>query len=473
MKTMIAIVCGLVLMLFAVTGVWAAAVGNGDVNGDGKVDGRDVREIILGWAGQTSVWDKRDQYQDNKINSLDAAVVAALITPAANPTPIPGMTKGIWISPAEIAVLPIAGQPNCTSGTLCYDAWNHIMAVAQGATCTDTVNLSVYGGKFHARCVYKTALAAARLRTEPGRSAEAARYYDKVAAELRRVMGTEQPAVPNPDGSGGITDGSLAIARNFPQYLVSSDILGMYPNDNPNSFGSVWGKYVRYMAETGFTFRVGDGGHTFAHNHDQANSNGNQMSGGLRMMLDVYLGNKADLDLAFLTFRRYTGDRSVGPNLTFNSGAQTWIHDLAKPVGINPVGAKCHDKNYPADGAMPNDQGRGGGCPADPNTAPGSTGYPWQGLQGAYAQALVLERQGYKDPQGNGPWQVNNQALLRAAQYQWYLQSKFGGKWYTGDIDGPWVKHLIYLKYNFKPIAYKAYGQNENMDLTAWTHPKL
>lgn len=473
MKAIAAGVCGLVLVLVLVTGVGAAIMGSGDVNGDGKVDGKDVKEIMLGWDSQAGAGDRRDQYLDSKVNSLDVGVVIGLITPALNPSPTPGAKKGIWISPEEIARLPIAGQADCTSGTLCYEAWNHIISIAKGATCTDAVNLSVYTGKFHARCVYKTALAAARLKTEPGRGAEAQKYYEKVVVELERVMGTEQPAVPNADGSGGLTDGSLAIARNFPQYLISSDILGIYPDGNSNSFNTTWGKYVKYMAETGFTFRVGDGGHTFAHNHDQANSNGNQMSGGLRMILDVYLGNKVDLDLAFLTFRRYTGDRSVGPNLTFNSGAQTWIHDLTKPVGVNPVGAKCHDKNYPADGVMPNDQGRGGSCPADPDTAPTGTGYPWQGMQGAYAQAMVLDRQGYRDPQGKDPWQLNDQALLRAAQYQWYLQSKFGGKWYTGDIDGPWVKHLVYLKYNFKPISYKAYGQSENMDLTVWTHPKL
>lgn len=89
-------------------------------------------------------------------------------------------------------------------------------------------------------------------------------------------------------------------------------------------------------------------------------------------------------------------------------------------------------------------------------------------FKGIYAQAYMLYRLGYTDASGKNPFEVNDNALLRAVQYQWYLQNKFGGSWYdTGRA--AWVKHLANKFYGFKPIQYSPIDGGRNMSLTQWT----
>jgi hypothetical protein len=406
------------------------------------------------------------------LTRAEGACMLYLAKGVTEPTPTPpppgGSTRGFWITREEIQNLPISGQSGCGSGTLCSDAWNDLLAKAKGSW--GTPNLTTYDLP-HPPGVLAAALVATRLETEPGKSAEAQELRNKAIQGMLAVMGTEQAAVPRPDGSGGKDDGSLAISRNLGFYVIAADILGVYPDGNASSPGTRWGNYVAYMAQERFTFRAGDGGKTLSQSHDQAASNGNAMAGGARIAVAAYLGNEAELDRAWLTFRRYTGDRSVGPDLDFNSYGVTWRHNLDQAVGINPVGAICNGSpNYPADGVLPNDQGRGGDCPNDPSQAPGYTQYPWEGLQGAFMQAMMLKRLGYRDPSGKDPFHTNNSALLRAAQYQWYLQTQFGGSWYDASR-AAWVKHLLNREYGYEPRSYSAVSGGRNMNYTQWTHP--
>lgn len=375
--------------------------------------------------------------------------------------------SGIWISRGELAKIPISGQPGCEAGTFCDSAWKRIIAKADSDW--GNPDLTTYDLP-HPPGVLAAAIASSRLSFEPGSQADSRRYFDKALQGLSDVMGTEKPALPNPDGSGGKTDGSLSIARQFPFYIAASDILDLYPDGNPLSFATKWRAHVDYMAHGKFTFIVGDGGHNFSEGHESAASNGNAMAGAARIASAAYLNDKPELDRAWLTFRRYTGDRSIGPELKFNVYSQTWVHDESALVAINPVGATCHDKAYPADGVIPNDQGRGGACPSDTTAPPPYTQYPWEGLQGVFAQAVMLDRLGYADPLGNDPWSINDKALLRAVKYQWFLQSRFGGSWYDGGR-AAWVKHLAHVVYDFKPLEYAPSGGGRNTDFTQWTHP--
>jgi hypothetical protein len=83
----------------------------------------------------------------------------------------------------------------------------------------------------------------------------------------------------------------------------------------------------------------------------------------------------------------------------------------------------------------------------------------------------MLHRLGYTDPSGNDPWRINDSALLRAVQYQWYLQSRFGGDWYDARR-AAWVKHLANYIYGYKPLDYDAVDGGRNMAFTQWTHQK-
>jgi hypothetical protein len=205
-------------------------------------------------------------------------------------------------------------------------------------------------------------------------------------------------------------------------------------------------------------------------------SNGSEMTLASRLAAAAYLKDKTDEDQVWLAFRRYAGDSTVGPNYTPNSYSGNWkATNTPTYVGINPKGAHCTgtSSTYPADGVLPNDQGRGGDCPADPSKAPPYASgfqYPWEGLQGAYAQAYMFYRLGYKDPKGNDPFHVSDNSLLRAVQYQWFLTTlpPHDQSWYDASR-AAWVKHMANYFYGYKPLAYSPYGGGRNMDWAQWT----
>lgn len=400
-----------------------------------------------------------------KANNPSPTIIPTVTaTPGRSPTPPtfisppPTSGTGIWISAEEIRNLPISGQSGCDS--LCSAAWNGIISRADSNW--SGADLSTYSGLDHSQGVWAAALAAARLTTEPGRSADAQKYRDKAIKALNDVIGTETPALP--ESGGGIDDGSLAAARQFLRYVTSADILG-YTNWGSGYKG--YSNYAQYMYRSKFTFRRGDGGKRFC--EALGASNGSNMSRATCVALAAFLADKAQLDSSWLAFRRFGGDYGAPITIEFSGSGGNWYHNDSSKLGINPKGSTCAGSSYPADGVIPNDQGRGGNCPTNPNSAPGSTQYPWEGLQGVYAQALMLYRLGYKDSSGKNPFQINDSALLRAVQYQKYLQDKFGGSWYDSGR-AAWVKHLAYKFYGYKPISYDASDGGRNMSHTQWTH---
>lgn len=458
----------------------------GDINRDSIVNALDYVILFENFSHSPIPDPRADINGDGAVNALDYTILfenfgqhttggtsptsppARTNTPSRAPTqggPSPTMPpvtsgQGIWISTREIQTLPISGQSGCGSGTICADAWNAIVNAAKSSW--GSPNLSDYAGLGHSQGVWAGAIAAKRLSYEPGREAEAKSYFDKTIQALNAVIGTEAPALPT--SGGGKHDGSLALARQFPRYVMAADLLGIYP----------WGagykgsqNYVDYILHTKFTFRVGDGGRSLTGGGKCA-SNGCAMGLAARIASAAYLKDTVELDDAWLSFRRYTGDSTSPIIVEFSGTGDTWYHNNSAKVAINPKGGTCAGTGYPADGVLPNDQGRGGNCPTSPNTAPGYTQYPWEGLQGAYASALMLYRLGYKDSGGRNPFQINDNALLRAVQYQWYLQSKFGGSWYDASR-AAWVKHLAYKFYGYKPTTYNPTSGGRNMDYTQWT----
>ncbi len=385
-------------------------------------------------------------------------------TPVITPTPNPGATGiSAWISADEVRRLPITGQSGCANGSLCANAWNGIVNIANGRW--GDPDLSRYAGLSHSQSVYAGALVAVRCANAncPGVDAEAMRT--KVVSALNAIVGTEQDALPP-----GISGEFLAPYRQFPRYVIAAQLIGF--NGWPQNYRNSGKNYVDYMRSTKFMMTSTQGrGATFKEQHDAYASNGNTMGGFARIITSAYLNDRADLDQAWLTFRRYVGDTSVGPNIGINDDGQSWFYgsySSTPHVGINPAGATCHGTGYPADGAIPADQGRGGLCPSGANTAPGYTQYPWEGLQGIFAQAEVFKRLGY-NVNGSNPYQIQNRALLRATEYQWYLQDKFGGDWYDKGRSS-WVKHLVYKNYGVKRVDYTAVDGGRNIGFTQWTH---
>ncbi len=319
------------------------------------------------------------------------------------------------------------------------------------------------------------ALALVAVRT----SSEALKL--KAAAELTKAIGTENN--PDPDcASPTLGARGLAVGRNLVSYVVAADILNLRSGGyDPNGMGTTFQAWVDHMRSRKNCDSNGkaEQTHTVCDGIYGTTSNGNLMSFASCGAASAYLGDKAKVDEVWLQFQRYAGNRSVGTKFTPNSYSANWKSSDTTAdnyVGINPPGAHCLNASaaYPADGVVPNDQGRGGDCPTDPNVAPSYTAYPWEGLQGAYATAVILDHLGYRDAQGHRTWELGSYALLRAVKYQQYLQDKFGGAWYdTGRA--AWVKHLACKAYSYNcntatQTHYKPYGGGRNMDWTQWTH---
>jgi len=303
----------------------------------------------------------------------------------------------------------------------------------------------------------------------------------KAATELNKAIGTENH--PDPDcASAALGARGLAVGRNLVSYAVAGDILNLRSNGyNPNGMGVAFENWMTHMRSRKNCDSNGQAAqtHTVCDGIYGTTSNGNLMSFASCAAASGYLRDKAQIDAVWLQFQRYAGNRNVGTKFTPNSYSAKWKSGDTTAdnyVGINPVGAHCSGASsaYPADGVVPNDQGRGGDCPTDPNTQPAYTAYPWEGLQGAYATAVILDHLGYRDAQGQRAWQLGSNALLRAVQYQQYLQDKFGGEWYD-TRRAAWVKHLACKAYGYNcntasVTHYNPYGGGRNMDWTQWTH---
>ncbi len=463
----------------------------GDANNDGKVDGLDYVVWLTNYNTSTSAGSSKGDFNNSGfVDGLDyvtwlanyGKVVTPTSTPTSTSTPKPGTptpttkpatatptptqapsqpTSGIWISPQEIKSLPIAGQSGCANGSLCANAWNALVSRANGSW--GAPDLSRYSGLEHSQNTFAGAIVAVRCENTNCANVNASAIRTKVLNALDAVMGTEQDTLSSP-----VSGQLLAAPRQFPRYVMSAELMGL--TDWGNGYKGA-DNFVAYMADAKFEYS-GGGRQTFGEAHNNAASNGNTMIGTARVVSSAYLGRTSDLNNAWLTYRRYVGDTSVGPNLDINDTGRTWFwgnYNNTPHTGINPTGSTCVGSSYPADGAIPADQGRGGACPSNSNTAPGYTQYPWEGLQGIFGQAEVFKRLGYKDPQGKDPYHTMNNALLRAVQYQWYLQDKFGGDWYDSDR-AAWVKHLVNYYYGFKPINYDASDGARNIGFTQWTH---
>lgn len=365
--------------------------------------------------------------------------------------------RGFWITQDEIDQLSEAG-----------DTWDRILEIADGSLGQADIANQNYDHPIDT-------LAAALVYAKTGDTD----YRDKAIEELVEVIGTEENDDDDCEYSRADSDGgpagarSLAIGRNLAAYMIAADVLNFRENGyNPSGQGEDFEMWVQEIRFRDNCPNTGSGSYpdgdwfSISETHDAAGSNGNAMAGGARVAAAAYLNDKEELDLAFLTFRRYLGDTSVGPDLRINDDDPTWIFDQNNPQAINPKDAEID--SYPVDGVIVNDQRRGGERPTDPDDEPGYTQYPWEGMEGAYIQAVIFERLGYK-VDGKGPFDLEDEALLRTAEYQKYLQDTFGGDWYDSERSS-WVKHLVNCIYE---KSYPAHSDSDGraMAWSMWTFP--
>lgn len=340
------------------------------------------------------------------------AALAATVTVADAPGKPSARQSGIWITAEELRRLPISGA-----------AWNAVKADADGSLGEPNV------ADQNSSHDVKT-LAAALVYARTGD----VRYRRKAADAVAGAIGTEQ---------GGRT---LALGRNLVSYVIAADLVDLRTYDPAGD--------ARFRAWLAAVRRAPLSGRTLISTHEQRANNWGTMAGASRIAAAAYLGDTADLARAAAVFRGYLGDRAAYAG--FRYGDRSWQPDASRPVAIVPAGAQRNGVSI--DGALTEEMRRGCGF----KMPPCSTGYPWEGLQGAVVQAELLARQGFP------AWQAQDRALLRAAQFLARLDAAYGGWWASGD--DAWQPWLLNHAYGTRFPASSPTRPGKLMGYTDWTH---
>jgi hypothetical protein len=326
-------------------------------------------------------------------------------------------TRGIWISPDELARLPTRGP--AWEALRGYADWPHPPpALAENNSPANTATL-----------------ARALVYARTGATA----YRDMVMDALRAIV-----------DAGTYSGDALALGRNLAAYVISADLVGL-PRDM-SLFRLQWRAKLRELRSTPTTGAAAN----LVDSHERRPNNWGTMAGASRIAIALYLDDRVDLDRAATVFRGYLGERGAYSGFVFGGPFQSrdhsWEADESAPVGINPRGAT--KAGLSIDGVLPDDQRRGG-----PITG-GITreNYVWEALQGAVVQGTLLHRAGYP------AWSWGDQALLRALTW---LHDVADFPAVGDDRLIPWLANH-YLGTTFPAEAPTSPGKV--MAFTCWTH---
>jgi hypothetical protein len=334
------------------------------------------------------------------------AVPPASQTPV-DPAPRPGLR--LWIDAATLASLPTSGP-----------AWDRLVAASRATVVPP--NLADQNETTNTTVMAK-ALVAARTND--------AMLADEVRHMISLVIGTERNAR------------TLSLGRKLMAYIVAADLVGL-PPDQDTRFKN-WLVVVRDTRLEGRTLRS---------THEDRPNNWGTHAGASRIAIAAYLRDRTDLDRAAQVFRGWLGDRSAYAGFTF--GDLAWQYNPLAPVGVNPAGA-THD-GHSIDGVLPDDERRSGPF----IWPPPQENYVYEALQGALAQAVLLERAGYTDV-----WQWSDRALLRA--YLWLRDQAL----YPAQGDDRWQLPILDRAYGTTLWDGSKTTPGKNAGWTDWTHPRL
>ncbi len=341
-------------------------------------------------------------------NQGAVATSAAVTINVRAPTPPeePGVpTTGIWTSREELASIPMSGA-----------AWTRLKSEADASAGSPDV--SNQDDPVNVRIMAK-ALVYARTGQ--------ASYRDQVINACMAAIGTEQ---------GGRT---LALGRELIAYVIAADLVGL-PADKDQTFRAWLQRTLTEVLD----------GKTLVSTHEDRPNNWGTHAGASRAAVAAYLGNTQELERVARVFKGWLGDRSSYAG--FSYGELGWQVDPANPVGINPKGAT--KSGHSIDGVLPDDQRRAGGF----SWPPPAENYVYEALQGALAQAVILDRAGYD------VWNWEDKALLRA--FQW-LHTQAG---FPAGGDDSWQPHVINHYYGTNFPAPVPGGSGKNVGWTDWTH---
>ncbi|MCX7825584.1 MAG: alginate lyase family protein [Verrucomicrobiae bacterium] len=251
--------------------------------------------------------------------------------------------RGVWISRAELAAMPMTGP-----------AWEQLKAHAEKPA--GRPRLSDQDQRNNV-LVLAQALVFARAGGE--------RFRAEVRRQCLAAIGTER---------GGRT---LALGRELAAYVIAADLVGLEPEENRR-----FSEWLRRCLDEKLV------GKTLRSTHEQRPNNWGTHAGASRAAVAAYLGDRAELDRTAHVFRGWLGEREAYAGFQFGKDL-SWHADPSRPLGINPRGATRRGQSI--DGVIPDDMRRGGSF----RFPLGRTNYPWGALEGAVVMAEVLRRQGY------------------------------------------------------------------------------
>lgn len=352
-----------------------------------------------------------------------------IVSPGLSPT-----GSGIWIDRADLMRRPMAGE-----------AWEVLLKDA--ARDPGRADISDQHSDHDV-----LTLAAALVCVRVGSHCEKARrgVIDAIGTEARARW--------------------LAVGRNLGAYVIAADLLELRADGNPYSEGTRverwiegWlGKRLRENNDPKVLREIGP---------FHAGANAAAQEGFVHAALAAYLGNRAELDRAWDAFRTFVCDPTApDPEEIYLKPPvrDGWAHNARRPCAVNPAGSS---KRVPSglrgagtthrlDGSLGADMRRGGVYQWEP----GYTQYPWVGLQGLVPAALILHRAGYP------AFEVADRAVLRAADYLWYLRSSTGKvRWFDGERADE-VVHLLNVVYETSFPVVGAVGAGRTVGYTDWTH---
>lgn len=259
------------------------------------------------------------------------------------------------------------------------------------------------------------------------RTGDAAMRRDVVAG-LARVQGTEHGA------------STLAIGRGLLAYVIAADLIELAGAER-DAFAA-WLDRVRRA-------RFRD--RTLISTHEDRPNNWGTHAGASRIAIALYLGDDADLARAAHVFRGWLGEAGGWQGFAF--GDRAWQASIRGPhYGVNPAGATR--AGHSIDGVLPDDQRRGG----DFRWPPPRENYVYEALQGAVAQAVLLDRAGY------AAFDWGDRALLRA--FTWLHEEAD----YPARGDDTWLPHLINAAYDSAFPAPVPTRPGKGMGFSDWTH---
>lgn len=312
---------------------------------------------------------------------------------------------GIWISREEIQALPTRGP-----------AWQALVTAAREPV--PRPDLSNQDDPGNVRVLAK-ALYAARTGD--------AEVADEVVAACRRVQGSELGA------------DALAVGRELMAYVIAADIVGLDPATRAD-----FEAWLRELRERPFR------GRTLRSTHEDRPNNWGTHAGATRIAVAAYLGDEAEIRRAAHVFRGWTGDPEGWQEFAF--GETWWQPEGPRRFAVNPPGARR--QGHPIGGVLPDDQRRAGPF----RWPPPRENYVWEALQGAVAQAVLLERQGYQ------PWQWGERALLRAVAWL-HEEARF-----PAEGDDTWIPWVVNRAYGEQFPAATPSQPGKAVGFSDWTH---